>query len=323
MDDILLTKYLLKEANETEASEVRKWLAEHPDHEKQYAGMQWIWNASNALQGQLHVDEEAAWNRFVRHRNSLAPRQPQRSSGQLRPLRWLYYAAAVLLIPLTAVLLIYYFGGSGSRVQATYETAALRRTDTLADGTVITLNSFSALRYSQNPSTNRRSATLEDGEVFFKVKQDPKKPFVVQSGEISITVLGTAFHVKRRGAETEVIVENGRVRVAALEKQAELGAKQRVAINTVEKKFEESMVADQLHNYYVDNRFVLEDTPLWRIVEVLNEAYDTAIVIENPRLRKLTLTTTLRLGDLADNLHVISETLGIQVEQAGNKFILK
>ncbi len=321
MDDTLLTKYLLDETDEAESISVRAWIAAHPDNERRYAQLQQIWERSKSLQGRLDMDEEEAWGRFVQRRDA-APRL--RPNTSIRRMGWLKYAAALLLFPL-AIWAIYDFWyirniGSASMV---YKTDAAAHTDTLADGSIVTLNSFATLRYTQAARTKQRVATLDEGEVFFNVKNDLNRPFIVHSGQVTVTVLGTSFHVRRDGEATEVIVESGRVKVAGLEKEVELSPGHKLSINTADNRFEAGVVSDQLHNYYIDNRFVLHNTPLWRIAEVLSEAYHADIRIENPQIRDLPMTTTFERGDLDGILHVIGETLRIEVKREGDKIVLR
>ncbi|RQP11841.1 MAG: DUF4974 domain-containing protein [Parapedobacter sp.] len=321
MDDILLTKYLLNETSEAESISVRAWIAAHPDHARRYEHLQRIWKTSKSFGNQLTVNEEEAWHRFVQRRDSMHTRP---ASIQVQRMGWLRYAAALVLLPLMLWALYDFWNTRyGDTASIVYETGESTHTDTLRDGSIITLNSFATLRYTQTARTKQRIATLEEGEVFFKVKSDPDKPFIVQSGEVTVTVLGTSFHVKRSGDETEVIVESGHVKVSGLKRQVELSLGQKLLINTATQRFEEERVSDRLHNYYVDNRFVAVNTPLWRIVEVLSEAYHTEIQIENPQIRDLRMTTTFHRGDLDRILDVIGMTLRIEVKRQGNKIVLR
>lgn len=65
----------------------------------------------------------------------------------------------------------------------------------LPDGTKVWLNSDSRLYYADNFSGTQREVRLE-GEAFFDVVKDSKRPFIVKTSGINIRVLGTAFNVK-------------------------------------------------------------------------------------------------------------------------------
>jgi ferric-dicitrate binding protein FerR (iron transport regulator) len=78
-----------------------------------------------------------------------------------------------------------------------------------------------------------------------------------------------------------------------------------------------------LYKYYRSKQFECDNTPLWKVVEVLNEAYEDTIVIENNELKKLTLTAQFNNESLESVLDVLSETFEFQVEKKGKKYILK
>ena len=54
-----------------------------------------------------------------------------------------------------------------------------------------------------------------DGEAFFEVQRDEKRPFIIEAGEAKVTVLGTSFNVRAYPDEAviEVFVASGKVRV--------------------------------------------------------------------------------------------------------------
>lgn len=86
-----------------------------------------------------------------------------------------------------------------------------RRDVSLADGSHIELNTRSAIRSAS--STGRRDIWLDEGEAFFEVAHDAKRPFVVHAGSRTVTVLGTKFSVRRDGDRVSVSVLEGRVRI--------------------------------------------------------------------------------------------------------------
>jgi hypothetical protein len=84
------------------------------------------------------------------------------------------------------------------------------RTVTLGDGTEVTLNRSSTFSYNDD-----REGELT-GEAYFRVAKDPdKKPFVIHSGHLRVTVLGTEFNFDTRTEEgaSKVSLYEGRVRL--------------------------------------------------------------------------------------------------------------
>src|SRR5690554_1944196 len=77
----------------------------------------------------------------------------------------------------------------------TYSTPpGMKSSVTLGDGTKVTLNSGSVLRYNETYFPDKREVFLE-GEAFFKVYPDLDRPFTVKTGEVSTTALGTSFNI--------------------------------------------------------------------------------------------------------------------------------
>src|SRR5690606_16871269 len=72
--------------------------------------------------------------------------------------------------------------------------ASERSRFTLPDGSLVWLNCTSSLRYLESFSGNERKVELV-GEAFFEVMEDSLRPFIVYSGNLSTTALGTSFNV--------------------------------------------------------------------------------------------------------------------------------
>ncbi len=164
-------------------------------------------------------------------------------------------------------------------------------TDILPDGSTVTLSKNSSISYPGRFKGDKRKINLK-GEALFDVKANKNKPFVVEINDVTITVLGTVFRVKNTSGSTEVFVESGSVQVTRNNKTVVL------------KQQEKVMVCD--------------NTPLWKLVEILNEAYQVNITIENNEIRNLPLTTTFYNESLENILNIISETFNITVERNAN-----
>lgn len=105
----------------------------------------------------------------------------------------------------------------------------------LADGTRVWLSPYSKLHYPDRFNGSQRMVSLE-GEAFFEVTSDAANPFIIQSGMVSTTVLGTSFNISAYSTQPniQVTLVNGKVAVA-LEKQDHsqtiLTANQQATIN--------------------------------------------------------------------------------------------
>jgi ferric-dicitrate binding protein FerR (iron transport regulator) len=210
-----------------------------------------------------------------------------------------------------------------SKTGDTTLTADLQvREEILPDGSEITLNKNTVLTYSSKFGDEVRNLKLKKGEVFFKVKRDEAKPFVIQADDVEVRVLGTSFNVKHSDGQTEVIVETGVVRVKLGADSVELHKDQKVTISGGG-KLRVAENTDQLYNYYVTKQLVADNTPLWRVVAALNEIYGAEISIEGDEIKNLPLNATFKEESLENILHVICDTFRLKMVRNGKQIILK
>lgn len=84
-------------------------------------------------------------------------------------------------------------------------------TETLADGTVVTLGASSEIDVILG--ADRREVRLRAGAALFDVAPDASRPFSVGAGRVTATAIGTAFDVRHSGGVVRVAVAEGRVEV--------------------------------------------------------------------------------------------------------------
>ncbi len=317
MNDDLIIKYLLKEASREEETQVREWISASPENEKEFARFELIWNSSKKLEQRSTTDPEAAWANFkarVSHPNR--DEMPVRKLAQRYS--WLRIAAVLFIV--AGAWSFYSVFNSG---YDSLEAQKVVRTEMLPDGSEVTLNRNTSLSYRKNFKGESRNVRLENGEAFFNVSPDKSKPFVIEADDVTITVLGTSFNVKHINTITEVIVETGIVSVGINNQAIELRAGEKVLIRDKDSVLQKEANTDQLYNYYRSKVFIADNTPLWRVVEILNEAYDSNIIIENDQMRDLPLSTTFKDEPLDNILNVITQTFKITAIKQDGKIILR
>jgi ferric-dicitrate binding protein FerR (iron transport regulator) len=141
--------------------------------------------------------------------------------------------------------------------------------------------------------------------------------------DVEVKVVGTSFNIRSENGVTEVIVETGVVQVTRNGKTVELRPSEKLKLGEQDTVLVKEKVEDRLYNYYRSKEFVCDDTPLWKLVEVLNEAYGANIIIENKDLRGLKLNTTFNNESLDRILEVIATTFDITVTPEKDRIILK
>ena len=324
MDD-LLVKHLTGEATEAEVLQVKQWLANDEANKQYFDHFKLIWEESVQLASVTLVDEQGAWDRFQnRVQEGKFPSTKTRVWSMNNPLM---RAAIVtgLIVGIAALTFFLFHNNPGTVVSmATIQATDAVKADSLPDGSEVTLNKHSQVSFPEKFTGNRRVLQL-NGEAFFHVKPNKNKPFEVHTNNVTVTVVGTSFNVRSRGDTTEIIVETGIVEVAT-EKQTVLlraGQKAITGIGITEAILQKQENTDQLYNYYRSRKFVCDGTPLWKLVEKLNEAYDVQIVFANDAIRNKPLTTTFDNEPLDNILNIIRSTFNISVAKEKGKIILR
>ena len=319
MDD-LLVKYLLDEATRQERGEVEKWVSLQKANHAYFQNFKIIWNRSKQLAAQSEVDEEMAWIRFKDRVQETELSEITLISNPY--FKYLRIAAAIILVAGGSWFTYLISFRNNFSQQISVHSGAKTLVDTLPDGSIVTLNKNSTISYTENfTNSNTRSVKLK-GEAFFQVTPDKSRPFLIEANDVTVRVVGTSFNVKSSLERTEVIVETGLVEVTKKEQKVKIRPKEKV---TVLKNLSELVARkneDQFYQYYRTDKLVCNDTPLWKLAEVLSEVYHTQVVVSQER-KNLPINTTFESKSLDEIVMIISETFNITVVRNDEQIILK
>lgn len=202
----------------------------------------------------------------------------------------------------------------------------------LPDSSVVTLAAGAKILTSETYGEQTRSVHLM-GEAFFEVRPNPKLPFVVYSGDLVTEVLGTSFHVKpEQGKKTiEVAVVTGKVSVYTSEKDRNqrrsgviITPNQKVVYNTESKTIRQDLVDDPLivTENIPESVFLFDETPVTKVVSILQRAYGMEIVVSNPELNECKFTGNLNGFDLFKQLNYICDIINAEYEVRGSTIFL-
>jgi transmembrane sensor len=318
--DELIAKYLLQEATAIEIAQVDEWVAASDANKKAFEHFKFLWDESKKIAATNTVDENVAWQNF---KNKLdAPRQETKVVS-IKKYSWLRVAAAVLVIAAAGWFLKNSFTKEDASKQMLVQTQKNVLIDTLPDNSVVTLNKNSSIEYDSKFTTgNQRNIKLK-GEAFFSVTPNKEKPFIIKVNDVEVKVVGTSFNIKTLNGQTEVIVKTGIVQVTRNGKTVQLRPEEKILTTTDNSVLVKESTKDKLFNYYETKEFVCEETPLWRLVEVLNEAYDSNIIIGRKDLRNLSITTTFANEPLDNVLQIIATTFQLQIINKEGQIILQ
>ena len=183
----------------------------------------------------------------------------------------------------------------------------------LADGTVVTLNADSKIRYPAQFSGKDRQVLLE-GEAFFDVAEDSLRPFIVKTNGMDVRVLGTCFNMKAYPDENQqTTLVRGAVEVSLNQQQVVLSPGEQVTCVEHELKVEQV----DIHPYiaWKNERFVFENEPLEDVLKKLERWYNIDVFIQNAALREMRFTGNLPKYEKIDKvLELLALTTRVKFE---------
>lgn len=166
---------------------VSRWRARSPDHEVAWREAMEIYG----MTGKVMRDQRRATSSKISRRSLL--------TGSAAGLAVI--AAGALFGPQLIL-----------QAQADFMTTSAQLKDvSLSDGSQVTLGPDTAIRLRFGESERR--IELLAGMAFFDVKSDPARPFIVQTGDLTATAVGTAFDVSNDAGYLTVSVDHGLVAI--------------------------------------------------------------------------------------------------------------
>jgi ferric-dicitrate binding protein FerR (iron transport regulator) len=180
----LIWRILAGEASELEKEDLEQWISASDENRSYYEQVRAIWITSGAGYNNTRFDKESAIENI---RSSVALRK-RKAHHRLR----LYYSAAASVVVLIG-LSIFFSTQTATRLLV-YSTTNQVKEIVLPDSSHVWLNEYSTLNAPVSFSKKQRKVTLE-GEAFFEVTRDEKRPFKIETGKTVTEVLGTSFNI--------------------------------------------------------------------------------------------------------------------------------
>jgi ferric-dicitrate binding protein FerR (iron transport regulator) len=267
------------------------------------------------------------------------------------------YAAIFILAASLSGLLFYYLGINKASIPTAHYSELIvplgsRAQFTLSDGTAVTLNAGSRLKYDNRFGIKDRVVQLE-GEGYFKVAKDASRPFTVKTLYLNIRALGTEFNVKaysddktiettliegsvkieqvsdKSNAEITVLKPNQKLTFykkdsTMVDETAELNGKienkpqpmQEQKVKSISRLVTENVNVKPVISWK-ENRWIFEKQSLSQIAVELERKFDVQIFFESERLKSFRFTGTIIAEPIDQVLQVMSISAPINFKLKG------
>ena len=241
----------------------------------------------------------------VRHFKIFTARVKQNTQRKLFINFTKYAALALVLIASTVFTMLYLLDTPmESSINTLHVPAGQRARLTLQDGTEVWLNAQSTLKYPAKFSRKNRRVEVE-GEAFFKVSENKRKPFIVSTQYIEIGVLGTEFNVQcypdTKHVQTALV--EGSVRIYMKEDNKNLVLlKPNEQMTYSDNIITVSSIVNPDHLLWINGIYSFSNERLIDIIKKLELYYDISIIVEDPQIFDVRYTGKFRQSDGIDEI---------------------
>ncbi len=191
---------------------------------------------------------------------------------------------------------------------------------TLSDGTRVWLNSETSIQYPVAFGAKERRVFVQ-GEAYFEVAKDAKKPFTVQFMSSSVTVLGTSFNIRAYPEEkrSQTTLAEGSVRIYSPGSSMLLKPGEQAEVNALSGEMAKQEVEVKNFTSWKDGRFVFEQQPLEDIMRTLERWYDIRVIFRDEGAKRISLSGNMkRYGDFSQVMKMLQMTGDVRFELHGN-----
>lgn len=297
MTEALLERYLKGETSVAENELVERWLEENGTANSEWQLLdqssknQWLSGVFNEIKDSIHAEEVKVI------------KMPQRKRSSWRSIA---AAAAILVISFTLYQEWPVLQNQlrPSKFTTLNVPANQKKKVALPDGSQVWVNAASELKYPKAFNGKTREVYLS-GEAYFDIEHDAAKPFVIHTGNVVTTVLGTAFNIKedKNKHTVEVTVTRGKVSVANGSKLlGVLTPNQQISFDTSKSETVMKKVDAQLVIAWQQTELHFDDVSFEDAASQLQQRFNVKINFSNNKLKTCRFTGTSLNGENLDKI---------------------
>lgn len=269
-------------------------------------------------------ESDESFYRLLKEEWDVGAKQPSRVIAYRR-----YSAAIVILLLITTSIILWKNGGEVSVTPAIQEDNLIVSGITsikLPDGSVVTLRDGSRLNMDNSFEGDSREVSLH-GEAFFNVVSDPHKPFIIHTGTVKTTVLGTSFSIKANPADPKITVTVSQGMVKVEDENillAMLEADKQLVYDTGSNRVTEKTVDAGVELNWRSHDVIYRNSSFEQIVEELSAIYEVTILFEDDVLKERQITASLDDRDGIETiLDILCTAQRANYERRGEVYVIK
>ncbi|WP_318345557.1 FecR family protein [Flagellimonas baculiformis] len=195
-----------------------------------------------------------------------------------------------------------------------------RKQITLPDGSQVTVNANSELKFPEVFTDDKRNVWME-GEVYFDIIKDIKRPFTVGTTGLAVQVLGTKFNVNTKGTAKTVSLESGKVQVTLEDSGDKIQLRPNEELTwdvetgeVVKRSFDVSKTTA-----WKDNILMLHDLTLEEALLPINEFYGTEFTVSDSVVANKRINAAFEDQDLDQFIQTLEFIADVKISKLSSK----
>lgn len=299
--EYLIVKYFTREISNEDLDKLFVWLKEDPDRQGLFFEMKEIYDAGTLRPTPQEIED--LWNRicFSIGSSTVKKKDKVKYSTKRYSLKQILGCTASVAM-LFVVLFLYKSNqedsdGKKVRLSEIYipEEAGMMNL-MLSDGTRVYLKANTRFKFPAEFNANKREIYL-DGEAFFDVTRDEKRPFIITTSKQRIEVLGTSLNV--RDYQSEQIVNttlvSGKVKLLVEGDTYLMQPNQQFSFDKLTNKHSLSGITGSLSTAFATRRYHFKDKTLSSLFEDVEKLYGVKIRLQKRSIGSSKYTGTFSL----------------------------
>lgn len=304
------------------------WIRSNPDRrEEVMQARQWLQVMGSATFVPSAEDGPATWSRILQTidkteqtgKPGIFTLHP--IMGKVRNRRWLPYAAVLAGIAVLYAAAFLVFSGRDIRQQTAMGEL---KTILLPDSSEVKLNVNTSLRYAEKWDASAPREVWISGEAFFAVRhKNNQQRFIVHTPDMDVQVTGTAFNVNTRRVQTQVVLNNGVVKLELHQhgsgKAAPIVMKpgDMITYSAATNELTNSKVNPEVYSSWQSKKLLFTDTPITEVIKSLQDNVGITIELQEESLGRQTFTGTIPTDNVEVFFRILSKSLHVTVTKTG------
>jgi transmembrane sensor len=310
-DESFLSWYF--ESGKEENIPLDRWMENDP------ANMELAVRAKALLDSTLIREMEMPAAQLQQAEAALLQRMDPKRVPLYRNWRWIA-AACILTILVAGMVITRMLPFRQQQLTTPYGQLTVQQ---LPDGSEVTMNANSRLRYFNAFQDGKDREVWIEGEAFFHVHKTPlKSRFIVHTDRFDIVVTGTQFNVVNRRGNANVMLREGSVVLHSSDGE-DMDMVPGDFVRWDHERLEKTAVKSDSLLAWKDHRLIFDKTPLREVANIIEDQYGVRVTLQDQSIADSTITGIMQNNNLDVLLKALEITSDFNVERGNGTITIK